>query len=86
MEIRFSLRLGLRGSSLWLGCVSSTAVELDGSHDRRGRGKTLRRVVWVPAPLELLALVQGGREKGGLDTAGVKKAGFQLAFIKTGQI
>lgn len=29
IEIRFHLRLGLRGSSLWLGCRSLTAVELD---------------------------------------------------------
>lgn len=46
----------------------------------------MRQAVWVPAPLELLALVQGGRNKARLNTAGVIKCGFQLAFVYTGQI
>lgn len=46
----------------------------------------MRGALCVPAPLELLALVQGAGDKSRLNTAGVIKRGFQLAFVQTGQI
>lgn len=46
----------------------------------------MQGVVWVPAPLELLVLVQRGREKGRPNTAGVMQDGFKLAFVRTGRV